>query len=345
VRDCEISGFAGDGIHIETSGEEGDVAGWVVAESRVQRCGGNGLAARGNGAEDGTCLSLAAVGNGGWGIADEGTRGNTYLQCRADGNGRGAYTTTGSANRGVFVGCSSESGQGRSRFVAATIVVGGAHRAGLEGGNVWTSDGSRMSLLAQDPVGGETPISTVPTLVLQGSDQQTQAHLRVVGSDGANQAELDATGRLYLGPIAPGTDYGGAAGAEGVLLQIGHPMSGSAGIRWITVGDFTGWVAQARAYREEVGPDSQPSFIQGRLTFQTPDQGGAEIDTLTLRQGVVGIGTTQPAALLHLESTTSGFLPPRMSEEQRDAIPAPPEGLVVYNLTSHRLNLFVGDAW
>jgi hypothetical protein len=224
-------------------------------------------------------------------------------------------------------------------------VVGGDHQAGYEGGNVWTSAASRMTLIAQDPGQGETALPTVPTLQLEGGAGQTQPHLRVLGADGAPQAELDATGRLFLGPVARDGDAGGAADAAGVLLQIGHPTSGHAGIRWITTGEFTGWVAQARAFRDEVGPDAQPGFGQGRLTVQTPDADGAEIDTLTLRQGGVGIGTTRPAALLHLESVSSGFLAPRMTGEQRDAIPSPPEGLVIYNLTTHRLNLFVGDAW
>jgi hypothetical protein len=345
VRDCQIGGFGGNGINVEAAADEGDATGWVVEATRVQRCGGNGLRAGGTGADGGTCVALSAVGNGGWAVADEETRGNTYLQCRADGNGRGAFTTTGEANRGVFVGCVSESGQGRSVFAAGTIVVGGDHRAGYEGGNAWVTDGARMTLLAQDPGGGETAMPTAPTLLIQGTEGQTQPHVRVTGDAGEQQLEVDGSGRLFLGPIGPETDAGGTAEAAGLLLQIGHPVSGMAGIRWIAAGDAAGWVAQARAYREEAGSDAQESFAQGRLTFQTPDATGTEIDTLTLRQGAVGIGTTQPAALLHLESTASGFLPPRMTGEQRDAIPAPPEGLVVYNVETHRLNLFVGDTW
>jgi hypothetical protein len=48
--------------------------------------------------------------------------------------------------------------------------------------------------------------------------------------------------------------------------------------------------------------------------------------------GRVAIGGTDPndAAILHLETTTMGFLPPRMSAVQASAIPSPPNGLVVY---------------
>lgn len=46
----------------------------------------------------------------------------------------------------------------------------------------------------------------------------------------------------------------------------------------------------------------------------------------------VGVGTTNPdaSAALDVESTTQGFLPPRMTEAQMNAISAPAEGLMVY---------------
>jgi uncharacterized protein (TIGR02145 family) len=46
----------------------------------------------------------------------------------------------------------------------------------------------------------------------------------------------------------------------------------------------------------------------------------------------VGIGTTTPAAsaVLDLNSTTKGFLPPRMTAAQRTAIPSPINGLLVF---------------
>lgn len=51
-----------------------------------------------------------------------------------------------------------------------------------------------------------------------------------------------------------------------------------------------------------------------------------------LRSGGVGIGTVLPAAsaLVDMSSTTKGFLPPRMTAAQRNAIVAPADGLMVY---------------
>jgi hypothetical protein len=48
--------------------------------------------------------------------------------------------------------------------------------------------------------------------------------------------------------------------------------------------------------------------------------------------GSLGIGTASPnaAALVDISSTTKGFLPPRMTYEQRNAIVSPAEGLMVF---------------
>jgi hypothetical protein len=67
----------------------------------------------------------------------------------------------------------------------------------------------------------------------------------------------------------------------------------------------------------------------------------------TALKGKVGIGTTAPdaAALLHLSSTTQGFLPPVMTTAEKTAISSPPAGLVVYDLTLNKLCVFTGTVW
>jgi uncharacterized protein (TIGR02145 family) len=61
----------------------------------------------------------------------------------------------------------------------------------------------------------------------------------------------------------------------------------------------------------------------------------------------VGIGTTSPntSAKLEISSSTQGFLPPRMTTTQRDAIASPAIGLVIYNTSTNCLNFFIGSGW
>jgi hypothetical protein len=79
------------------------------------------------------------------------------------------------------------------------------------------------------------------------------------------------------------------------------------------------------------------------LGFFTNGTVKMHIDT----NGIVGIGTTAPnaAALLDVTSTTQGFLPPRMTTTERNAISAPPAGLVIYNTTTNKLNVRTASSW
>lgn len=58
--------------------------------------------------------------------------------------------------------------------------------------------------------------------------------------------------------------------------------------------------------------------------------------------GIVAIATTSPSASAQLDvsSTTRGFLPPRMTTTQRDAISSPAAGLVIYNTTTSKLQVY-----
>jgi hypothetical protein len=64
---------------------------------------------------------------------------------------------------------------------------------------------------------------------------------------------------------------------------------------------------------------------------------------------IVGVneGTRKIAAtqLFRLDSTTEGFLPPRMTTTQKNAIALPDEGLCVYDTTLHALCVYNGTAW
>lgn len=63
----------------------------------------------------------------------------------------------------------------------------------------------------------------------------------------------------------------------------------------------------------------------------------------------VKIGTTpgnpDPSAMLEIESTDRGFLPPRMTQAQRDSINNPAVGLQIFNTSNNCLEFYVGSSW
>lgn len=51
------------------------------------------------------------------------------------------------------------------------------------------------------------------------------------------------------------------------------------------------------------------------------------------------------SAILDVKSTEKGFLPPRMTTAQRDAISSPAEGLIIYNTDEHGIEFWNGTTW
>lgn len=63
-------------------------------------------------------------------------------------------------------------------------------------------------------------------------------------------------------------------------------------------------------------------------------------------QGVgVNTPTPDPSAALEVQGVRQGFLVPRMPQSERDAIAAPAEGLLIYNTTTHCLNMWNASQW
>jgi uncharacterized protein (TIGR02145 family) len=77
---------------------------------------------------------------------------------------------------------------------------------------------------------------------------------------------------------------------------------------------------------------------------------GILVATSLISYAQVGVGTTTPhaSAALDITSTTSGLLPPRMTEAQRNVISTPAAGLIVYCTNcgaNGELEIFNGSAW
>jgi len=90
--------------------------------------------------------------------------------------------------------------------------------------------------------------------------------------------------------------------------------------------------------------DNAISSVNGTIFFYT---GSSPQVRMTINNtGRVGIGTTTPNAnsMLDLTSTTKAFLPPRMTTTQKNAIPSPTAGMVIYDNTLNKLCVYT-TAW
>ena len=135
-----------------------------------------------------------------------------------------------------------------------------------------------------------------------------------------------------------------ATPATGLLV---YQTDGSAGFYFY---DGASWVAVSGS--GPVGPQGATGLLtSGAVAGNTPYWSGSAwvVNNSNIHNNGagVGIGTTNPSASAKVEiaSTTQGFLPPRMTTAQRDAITSPSIGLVIYNTTTNCLNYFVGGGW
>ncbi len=81
----------------------------------------------------------------------------------------------------------------------------------------------------------------------------------------------------------------------------------------------------------------------GALDFLTNNAGGGLTERMRITAaGNIGIATLIPdaSAQLDVSSTTRGFLPPRMTTTQRNAISSPAAGLIIYNTTDSKLQVY-----
>jgi hypothetical protein len=133
-----------------------------------------------------------------------------------------------------------------------------------------------------------------------------------------------------------------------------NAISDGAGVAWTLNGSGARGSNGAGGPITIAGGKGTGTGAPGDVVFSTSDAGasGSTLQTLTQRvwikgeTGQVGIGVSSPnaAALLQMDSTTQGFLPPRMTTAQRDAITAV-QGLVIFNTTTTKLECYDGATW
>ena len=80
--------------------------------------------------------------------------------------------------------------------------------------------------------------------------------------------------------------------------------------------------------------------VNGKITSSNTDR--------STFAGKLTVGTnsdTTSSAVLEASSTTQGFLPPRLTTTQRDAITTPVAGLTIWNATNTQLEVYDGSYW
>ncbi len=216
----------------------------------------------------------------------------------------------------------------------------------------WTNSGTNIFYnLGNVGVGVSSPLSKLDvngTISLNGN-----ALLLRGGNNADHGLKYDATAD---GPYLFGY-AGGALGTIGLPNALEWSYTGHVAAKNnfsaeknITVdnsnsntGSLTGGLIFGGNSGEGIGSNRNPGNNQDGLDFYTSSAKRMQI----ANNGNVSIGPNTPneSAILELGSTTKGFLPPKMTQNQRDLISSPAAGLMIYNSTTQLPNYFDGTIW
>lgn len=157
---------------------------------------------------------------------------------------------------------------------------------------------------------------------------------------GTNQITFTNTGNHILNLVAGSlTQFGGTTNLFPAIKRNG------AAIDFKLADDSAPCAITAATFTQTAGDFS--TIISG-TNFSISTNGGTIVYSGVSRFNsniLVGSGSINGSAILQAESTTKGFLMPRMTQAQILLIATPAEGLQVYNTTISHLCIYQGGVW
>ena len=179
---------------------------------------------------------------------------------------------------------------------------------------------------------------------------QTALNLKLDATANAVSATKLATSRNINGVLFDGsadiTITANAVTLTGTTLASTVINSSLASVGTITSGTWSGTIIDVT--KGGTGTNNGSISGTGALTFAA---GSTNQNVFIKASGtgsvIVGTGTSTPtsSAAFDINSTTQGFLPPRLSTTQRDLIGSPVAGLTIWNITNTQLEVYDGSYW
>ena len=292
-------------------------AGGTLADRLLVAGGGGGSGFGANYSQGGAGGNLV----GGNGTSPSGVSATGGSQT-AGGSTGGALGTGGSANTGT----TAFGGGGGGGYYGGGADASGSSRGGGGGGSSFvTPTGGTGVTMTAGVNSGNGSLTLVPS---PGYAAPALSGVNFVNVPGDNLGNHTATQNLNLGANA----LVGNGGSTGLTIASNGAVATAGGIT-------AGGNVQLGA-NQLVGNGGNTGLTIGST-------GNVAVAADATVGGTVGIGPGSQAAsaVLDVRSSTKGVLPPRLTQDQRNAITSPATGLTLYNTTTNKLSIWNGASW
>lgn len=179
-------------------------------------------------------------------------------------------------------------------------------------------------------------IITGDTIQLVAANSSSQAGIITTGSQnffGNKNFQSGITTTNISGSGLANFDIGARFGNYSVSPVTGQVLISSSGNRWIGFHRTSIGAPNGLDFNIGVSGTANYDLVIQRIPTHINNFDGTEVARFTRANGNVLIGTStdNASALLNISSTSKGFLPPRMTATQAEAIVSPAEGLMIYS--------------
>jgi hypothetical protein len=216
------------------------------------------------------------------------------------------------------------------------IGSGGINRVnlGLQAFEMYTPSSVRTVFLGYSSTSGQLIISSGGSNdvnFLGGGFKSISTGNFAIGSttDAGFRLDVNGIGRFGVGAASSSVTIGQTAVNNGYIINA------------------TGYAASQYAYRFNNINGGVALFGGNNQTVIHRLDGGYQgSTTLQINGSSTVSGTSQlTSSILELNSTIQGFLPPRMTTTQKNAIASPATGLQVYDTTLNQMSYYNGTTW
>ena len=257
---------------------------------------------------------------------------------------------------------------------AGTSAVRYFYQSGVGNHVFYTNSGTERMKLNNDGNLGIAETTPTARLHIKGSgNDATTTALLVQNSDGTELMSLDDVGGVRLG------------GDGSATTKANIKLDAFSGLFNVTAAKFGNWngavyavfsglaktdalfafgndvtTASTRMHIKGLGATSATTALlvensAGTDLLKVKDDGSVLLannafqiqasQMVSYRPGIFGGAARNASAVLQADSTTQGFLPPRMTDAERDAIATPAAGLMIYDTSNNQMNYWNGSSW